>query len=67
MTAPLTPDERRLASRRHEPEPPEQVAERLRVAADRRAREAARHRQYRAALKATIARAKQDRSEEQPA
>jgi hypothetical protein len=52
MTAPLTPDERRRAHHRAEPFTPEQLAERQRIIAERRARGAERSRQYRASLKA---------------
>jgi hypothetical protein len=49
VTAPLTPGGRRFQHGRYDNETPEQVAERLRVVADRRRRDIEHQRQKRAA------------------
>jgi hypothetical protein len=66
VTEPLS-DDLAAPRRRHEPETPEQLAERLRLLAERRVREAERHRQFRAARKTDQARAGHGESEEQSA
>jgi hypothetical protein len=67
MTAPRPDDDQRRARTRAEPETPEQFAARMRLLAERRALEAERRRQFRAARKTDQARAGYGESEEQSA